>query len=52
MGAFTDLIVKPLSKSVGVVIISPNKSGEVNKKFTIFGKEKSLPDGKIVALAV
>ena len=50
MGAFTDLIVKPLSKSVGVVIISPNKSGEVNKKFTIFGKEKSLPDGKIVAL--
>lgn len=33
-----------------MVIIPENKIGLVTKKFVLFGKERSLPDGKIIAL--
>lgn len=33
----------------GVVIIPESKIGLVTKKFVLFGKEKSLPDGRIIA---
>lgn len=35
---------------LGVVIIGENEIGIVNKKFVLLGKNKTLPDGKIVAL--
>ena len=34
----------------GMVIIPENKIGQVTKKFVLVGKNRSLPDGKIVAL--
>lgn len=34
----------------GVVIIPEDKIGLVTKKFVLFGENKSLPDGKIIAL--
>lgn len=34
----------------GMVIIPENKIGLVTKKFVLFGKNKTLPDGKIIAL--
>jgi uncharacterized membrane protein YqiK len=34
----------------GMVIIPENKIGLVTKKFVLFGDNKSLPDGKIIAL--
>lgn len=34
----------------GMVIIPENKIGLVTKKFVLFGENKSLPDGKIIAL--
>jgi uncharacterized membrane protein YqiK len=34
----------------GTVIVSQNAIGIVNKKWVLFGKNKSLPDGSIVAL--
>jgi uncharacterized membrane protein YqiK len=34
----------------GVVIITQNSIGIVNKKFVIFGSNRALPDGRIVAL--
>ena len=35
---------------LGMVIIPENKIGLVTKKFVLFGVNKSLPDGKIIAL--
>jgi uncharacterized membrane protein YqiK len=35
---------------LGMVIIPENKIGLVTKKFVLFGTNKSLPDGKIIAL--
>ena len=34
----------------GMVIIPENKIGLVTKKFVLFGANKKLPDGKIIAL--
>jgi uncharacterized membrane protein YqiK len=34
----------------GMVIIPENKIGLITKKFVLFGTNKSLPDGKIIAL--
>src|SRR6266478_9400200 len=34
----------------GVVIIPKNTIGIVNKKFVLFGSDKTLPDGEIIAL--
>lgn len=34
----------------GMVIIPENKIGLITKKFVLFGANKSLPDGKIIAL--
>ena len=34
----------------GMVIIPENRIGLVTKKFVLFGKDRSLPDGKIIAL--
>lgn len=33
----------------GMVIVPENKIGLVTKKFVLFGSEKSLPDGRIIA---
>jgi hypothetical protein len=33
----------------GMVIVPENKIGLVTKKFVLFGAEKSLPDGRIIA---
>lgn len=35
----------------GVVIVPEDKIGLVTKKFVLFGKNKSLPDGRIIAIA-
>lgn len=34
----------------GVLIVPDNHVGKVNKKFVIFGSNKTLPDGKVIAL--
>ena len=34
----------------GVIIIPKNTIGIVNKKFVLFGSNKTLPDGEIIAL--
>jgi uncharacterized membrane protein YqiK len=34
----------------GIVVISENQVGVVNKSFVLFGKNRVLPDGKIIAL--
>jgi len=34
----------------GMIIIPEDKIGLVTKKFVLFGDNKSLPDGKIIAL--
>ena len=34
----------------GMVIIPENKIGVVTKKFVLFGANKTLPDGRIIAL--
>lgn len=34
----------------GVIIISKTQLGKVNKKWVLFGENKRLPDGKIIAL--
>ena len=34
----------------GVVIISQDSVGIINRKFVLFGKNRTLPDGAIVAL--
>ncbi|MDZ4331722.1 MAG: flotillin family protein, partial [Flavobacterium sp.] len=33
----------------GMVIVPEDKIGLVTKKFVLFGSEKSLPDGRIIA---
>ncbi|MFM2330926.1 MAG: hypothetical protein RLZZ26_433 [Candidatus Parcubacteria bacterium] len=35
---------------IGVAVIPEDSIGIVNKKFVLFGKNKALPDGKIIAL--
>lgn len=35
---------------IGIAVIPEDSIGIVNKKFVLFGKDKSLPDGKIIAL--
>ena len=35
---------------IGVVIISQSSIGIVNKKFVLFGSNRALPDGRIIAL--
>lgn len=41
---------KPIFWSLGIVVIPNDSVGLVNKKFKIFGKNRSLPDGAIIAL--
>ena len=41
---------KPLLRVFGVVIIPKGKIGQVNKKFVIFGRNRNLPGGAIIAL--
>ena len=41
---------KPILWSFGIVIIPNDSVGLVNKKFKIFGKNRTLPDGAIIAL--
>lgn len=44
------LSYKLVLRLFGVVIIPESSIGIVNKKFVIFGKNKRLPDGQIIAL--
>ncbi|MFZ3019930.1 MAG: SPFH domain-containing protein [Minisyncoccia bacterium] len=41
---------KLVMRLFGVIIISEDEIGIVNKKFVLFGANKTLPDGKIIAL--
>lgn len=41
---------KPILRLLGVVIIPNDSVGIVNKRFVIFGRHRTLPDGAIVAL--
>lgn len=41
---------KPLLRLLGVVVIPHDSVGIVNKQFVIFGKNRTLPDGSIIAL--
>jgi uncharacterized membrane protein YqiK len=41
---------KLILRLFGVVIIPQDSIGIVNKKFVLFGKNRNLPDGKIIAL--
>jgi uncharacterized membrane protein YqiK len=34
---------------MGMVIVPENKIGLVTKKFVLFGRDKELPDGRIIA---
>jgi uncharacterized membrane protein YqiK len=43
------LFYKYVLRVVGVVIIPEDKIGLVTKKFVLFGSDKNLPDGKIIA---
>jgi uncharacterized membrane protein YqiK len=48
LGVLAALVLwRPL---LGVVSIPQNNVGLVNKKFVLFGKNKALPDGQIIAL--
>ncbi len=52
IGALLLLIVcyKLVLRIFGVIIIPKNTIGIVNKKFVLFGTNKTLPDGEIIAL--
>jgi len=52
IGALVLLIVcyKLILRIFGVIIIPKNTIGIVNKKFVLFGVNKTLPDGEIIAL--
>jgi uncharacterized membrane protein YqiK len=52
IGALLLLIVchKLILRIFGVIIIPKNTIGIVNKKFVLFGSDKTLPDGEIIAL--
>ena len=52
IGALLLLIVchKLILRIFGVIIIPKNTIGIVNKKFVLFGSNKTLPDGEIIAL--
>jgi uncharacterized membrane protein YqiK len=41
---------KLVLRAFGMIVISQDSIGIVNKKWVLFGKNKSLPDGSIVAL--
>lgn len=41
---------KPILWSFGIVVIPNDSVGLVNKKFKIFGKNRTLPDGAIITL--
>src|SRR5580692_322965 len=41
---------KLVLRLVGTVIVPQDSIGIVNKKWVLFGKNKSLPDGSIIAL--
>jgi len=44
------VLYKFILRVVGVVIVPEDRIGLVTKKFVLFGPNKSLPDGKIIAL--
>lgn len=41
---------KPVLRVLGVVVIPNDSIGIVNKRFVLFGKNRTLPDGAIIAL--
>ncbi len=43
------IMYKWVFRLFGVIIVPENQIGLVTKKFVLFGKEKSLPDGRIIA---
>jgi uncharacterized membrane protein YqiK len=43
------ILHKAIFRLFGIVIVPENKVGLVTKKFVLFGKNKNLPDGKIIA---
>jgi uncharacterized membrane protein YqiK len=43
------LFYKYVLRLVGVIVIPEDKIGMVTKKFVLFGENKNLPDGKIIA---
>ena len=43
------VLYKYVLRIVGIVIIPQDKIGLVTKKFVLFGTDKNLPDGKIIA---
>jgi uncharacterized membrane protein YqiK len=43
------VLYKWVFRLFGVVIVSESKIGLITKKFVLFGKDKSLPDGRIIA---
>ena len=44
------IFYKQLFRIFGIVLIPENKIGLVTKKFVLFGADRSLPDGRIIAL--
>lgn len=43
------IMYKWVLRILGIIIIPEDQIGLVTKKFVLFGKEKSLPDGRIIA---
>lgn len=43
------IMYKWVFRLFGIVIVTENQIGLVTKKFVLFGKDKSLPDGRIIA---
>ena len=44
------IFYKYVLRMFGIIVIPEDRIGLVTKKFVIFGKDKNLPDGKIIAL--
>ena len=44
------IFYKYVLRMFGIIVIPEDKIGLVTKKFVLFGKDKNLPDGKIIAL--
>ena len=44
------IFYKQVLRLLGIIIIPEDSIGIINKKFRLFGDNKSLPNGKIIAL--
>jgi uncharacterized membrane protein YqiK len=46
---FSTLFFQPILRLFGIIFIAENENGIVNKKFVLFGSNKTLPNGSLIA---